>query len=466
MRKQLLFIALLILSQIGYGQNDADVDTSFNIGTGFNGDVSSITLQSDGKILVGGIFTLYNETIAKNIIRLNTDGSIDSSFMINSNFINYPKIFSIVLQSDGKILVGGDFSYNGISGKHIVRLNNDGSLDTTFVIGSGFDSYVNSIVLQPDGKILIGGAFTLFNGVAVNRIIRLNSDGSKDTSFITNGFNSFVNSIVLQADGKILVGGDFLKKIARLNSTGNVDATFAMGTGFNSSVNSIVLQEDGKVLVGGSFTVFNGINAYRIIRLKIDGSNDSSFVTNNGFDNDVYSMALQKDGKILLRGIFSYYNSGSDTHGINRLSSDGSKDTSFVTNDLSFPNGNGGDIYYRFPIRFQSDGKILVGGGFNAFKNVTASKIVRLTGSPVLSLNKFGKKDFKIYPNPVKEFLNINIPDNDFVIEYSIYDISGKKITSNKLLENKIDVRSLPEGVYILKIKKDKKIFENKFIKE
>ena len=112
----------------------------------------------------------------------------------------------MAIQSDGKILVGGTFfTYNGVSANRVIRLNSDGSVDNTFVTGTGFNNYVLSIVIQSDGKILVGGGFTAYNGVSANRIIRLNSDGSIDNTFVTGtGFDNYVYSIAIQSDGKIL----------------------------------------------------------------------------------------------------------------------------------------------------------------------------------------------------------------------------------------------------------------------
>ncbi|HYY97436.1 MAG TPA: DUF4214 domain-containing protein, partial [Pyrinomonadaceae bacterium] len=118
---------------------------------------------------------------------------------------------AVALQSDGKVLVGGDFaSFNGAARNRIVRLNADGSVDTSFDPGAGADSAVAEIVVQPDGKILVGGAFTHFGGAARNYFARLNADGSLDTSFdIGSGPNGFVSEVALEPDGDVLVGGFF-----------------------------------------------------------------------------------------------------------------------------------------------------------------------------------------------------------------------------------------------------------------
>jgi uncharacterized delta-60 repeat protein len=244
---------------------DGSPDSSFVIGTGFNDFVYSTELQSDGKILVGGGFASYSGVISSRIIRLSTNGSVDTSFVIGSGFNS--TVNTIASQSDGKILVGGNFtSYSGVSKNGIVRLNTNGSIDTSFVIGTGFTvSNANTIVLQADGKILVGGVFTSYSGVSRNRIIRLNTDGSVDNSFVIGtGFNNSVQTISLQSDGKILVGGDFTSysgvsrnRIIRLNTDGSVDTSFVVGAGFNTIVYKVLSQPDGNIFVGGDFTTLN-----------------------------------------------------------------------------------------------------------------------------------------------------------------------------------------------------------------
>jgi uncharacterized delta-60 repeat protein len=119
-------------------------------------------------------------------------------------------VSDMVLQPDGKIVVVGFFSqYNTVTANYIIRLNSDGSVDTSFNIGSGFNYYVFNIVQQTDGKFVIIGAFTSYNGVSANRIIRLNLDGSVDTSFNTgSGFNQTLAKIAIQSDGKFVIAGN------------------------------------------------------------------------------------------------------------------------------------------------------------------------------------------------------------------------------------------------------------------
>jgi len=175
---------------------------------------------------------------------------------------------------------------------YIARLNADGSLDTSFNVGTGANALVQAIALQTDGKVLIGGSFTTVNDEARNYITRLNSNGSLDASFnIGAGANGVVRSLTLQADGKVLIGGGFtalngvsINRIARLNSNGSVDASFNPGTGANDFVKAITLQADGKVLIGGEFTTMNDLPHNSIARLNNNGLLDTSFNAYTGGD--------------------------------------------------------------------------------------------------------------------------------------------------------------------------------------
>jgi uncharacterized delta-60 repeat protein len=371
------------------------VDNTFTGGTGFinfiyGSKIYQTILQPDGKILVGGDFTSYDGVDSNRIIRLNTGGTIDNTFNIGTGFSNNT-LFSYVnvmhLQSDGKILVGGNFtSYSGVTVDRFVRLNTGGTIDNTFNIGTGFSTFnsILTIKTQSDGKILIGGEFTSYNGVTSNRIVRLNTGGTIDNTFnigtgLTNGFNGYVKSIALQPDGKILVGGLFSSYsgvtrngIIRLNTGGTIDNTFNIGAGFNDVVDVITLQPDGKILVGGVFTSYSGVTRNGIIRLNTGGTIDNTFNSGDGFNSNVYSITLQPDGKILVGGFFSSYNGVTNDY-IVRLNSNGTIDNTFITGSTNGFNSSVTSII------LQPDGKILVSGEFNTYSGVTYNGIIRFT---------------------------------------------------------------------------------------
>jgi len=214
-----------------------------------NNVVHAIAVQADGKIVIGGSFTTVGGFQRNRIARLHADGKVDQSF----NPDNGPNfsVFALAVQTDGKIVMVGDFTeVNDVSRNRIARLNNDGSLDQSFNPGSGANNRIYALALQADGKIVIGGSFTSVRGAERNRIARFNTDGIVDPNFDTGtGANGDVYAIAVQADGKIVIGGRFTilrgaerNRIARFNTDGVVDPNFDTGSGANFDVNAIAVQ--------------------------------------------------------------------------------------------------------------------------------------------------------------------------------------------------------------------------------
>jgi len=275
---------------------DGSWDNTFNVGTGFTSggtytsaviDVSAIDIQSDGKIVCGGTFDAYKGVSVPGLCRLNSDATLDTSFSgFTTGFDS--NINDIIIQTDGKIIIVGQFTtFNGITRNRIVRLNSDGSYDTTFSgVTTGFNSQVYECQLQTDGKIIVVGDFTQFNGSGINttRIVRLNTNGSRDTSFVIgNGFNSSVRSVAIENDGGIICGGLFTSfsgvtanRIIGLNSNGSINTSFVYGTGMGTAggleVTDIDVLSDNTILVMGEFFEYNGVAANRIIRLSPTGT--------------------------------------------------------------------------------------------------------------------------------------------------------------------------------------------------
>jgi uncharacterized delta-60 repeat protein len=450
--------------------NDGNKDVTFCSQDGFNEEVKSIAVQTDQKVVCGGKFNSYKGISENRIIRFNNDGTKDITFNTGTGFNN--TVTKIVLQADGKIIVGGNFTtYKGVTENSIIRLNSDGSKDTTFntgtgIIGPGYNDAISTITLQSDGKIIVGGYFSKYQGVTENYIIRLNSDGSKDSTFNTNiGFNYPATSVAVQSDGKIIIGGHFTSykentetRIIRLNSDGSKDSTFNSGTGLNGLVNTIALQPDGKIILGGYFTSYQGITANRIIRLNNDGIIDTGFNSGTGFNKDVLSIALQTNGKIIVGGLFTTYQGVSENY-IVSLNNDGTRDTSFDTG-IGFDSGVN-------VVKIQSDEKIIVGGSFKSYQGKGVSvNLIRLKGIGTnLSNPVFNKKEnlFSIWPNPVQNNLNVNSFNNS-VPTATIYDLQGKLLYSKQ--SNLIDVSSLRNGIYLIKLKNETGEVTQKFIKQ
>ena len=350
-----------------------EVDATFNpnAGGGTNSGVLAMAMQADGKTIIGGDFTTVGAAARNRIARLNADGTLDA-FNPNAD----DTVYSVAVQGDGKILVAGTFTNIGGAPRiSLARLNANGSADATFtpdIIGDVF-----SLAVQYDGRILIAGGFTTVNGVARNNLARLNPNGTLDTDFNPAPNSSgIVSSIALQYNGSIIVGGQFTtlggitrNRIARLLPDGSLDSSFdatAGVTGVSEAIRSIAVQKDGSILIGGVFTEVNGVSRSRIARLNADGTLDMSF-NPNVVGPGVPSMALQADGKIILTGDFTIV-SATERSCIARLNIDGSLDSGF----------NPGANARVAGVLIQADGAIIIGGDFTSVGGVPRNRIARL----------------------------------------------------------------------------------------
>ncbi len=322
--------------------------------------VTALSLQPDARILVGGA---GGGQPCPTIFRLQSNGSVDAGFAVGQG---QGIISALTVQADGRILDGGDLSgiAGGQTGENLYRLNANGSLDSGFTEPLS-DYPIRSIVVQADGKSLVGGYFTMIGQQTRHYLARLNLDGSVDTSFADPNADNDVYSIALQPDGKILVAGVFTnigmpaqprKFMARLNSNGSLDQNFTAPSVGGSFAAAVALQPDGKIIVVGFITSIGGdpLRNY-IARLNSDGSLDAGFADPN-VDNIPYTLALQPNGKALIGGVFSHIGTPAQSQlYLARLNADGSVDTSFAN-----PNANG----HVLALALQQDGKVLAGGQF------------------------------------------------------------------------------------------------------
>ena len=369
--------------------NAGNIDNTLIINQGFDTTTSNTVTQPDGKIIIVGAFQFYRTLSYNRIVRINTDGTIDTTFVVGTGFNS--EAIKILLQPDGKIIVAGGFTtYQGVSANRIIRLNSDGSRDTSFDIGIGFSSFILSIALQSDGKILVGGFFTEFQGVSANRIIRLNSDGSRDTTFdIGVGFNSTVRVINILPNGVIIIGGQFSEykglnynRLIFLNPDGSIVTAFQIGTGFNSSVRTIKVLANGRIIIGGDFTSYQGITVNRIVQIFTQGTRDTSLIVGTGFNDSVFSIDVDDNNRVICVGNFTTYK-GVTANRIIRLLSNGSIDTSF---EGSFDNR-------AHDVIIQPNNKLLVCGGlFTEYNSDTANGLVRISS---------GELTYTVTPNPM-----------------------------------------------------------------
>lgn len=296
---------------------DASVDQGFDPGVGPNGAVADIEADPDGRLILGGNFNTVNGSLLNRVARLRPDGSLDASFSLPLGL--NAEVSEVVRQPDGKFIIGGMFDLASAAGRnHIARLNADGTVDISFNPGVGADDDVHAIVLQADGKIVIGGAFATVNGVSRRGIARLNADGSVDGSFNSGGVGAFggpVHDIVALDGGKMLIVGDFTSyngvnrtRAALLNEDGSLDASFDPGAGPNRAIYAAARQPDGKFIIVGNFSSVAGATRNGVARLNANGTHDVAFKPGNGANGPVLAVAIQpEDGKIVLGGRFTEF---------------------------------------------------------------------------------------------------------------------------------------------------------------
>jgi uncharacterized delta-60 repeat protein/uncharacterized repeat protein (TIGR01451 family) len=358
--------------------NDPGTSPPYNLVPGANSTVYALAVQADGKTIIGGDFTAFNTFPLNRLARLNGDGSRDTAY--NPGDGADAVVTTMLLDPNNKLLVGGYFTSINRNARHgIARLNSDGSLDTGFQVGLGVDTAVETLAIQTNGNILIAGEFSSYNSQPRTRIARLFPNGQLDPTFDPgSGPDGTVWSMTLQPDGKILIAGSFgsvagfpCGHIARLNPDGTVDTAFNPGTGTDGIIYSIVLQQDGNILAGGSFGSVQGQSRNGIVRFSPNGLLDASFDPSLGFDDTVYTVTLQQDGNILAGGIFTSYNE-TRRLGIARIFPNGVLDTSFMDSAYnqfaglpsSYYSQDAEPHHFVYAMGIQPDGNIMIGGGF------------------------------------------------------------------------------------------------------
>ncbi len=362
-------------------------DPDFSTG-GLNDVVLELRITAARKILCVGQFTSYGATSANRIAQLNVDGSLDSAYMANvGTGLNGTGYCAVRVGT--KAYIGGNFTtYNGGAAGHVIRLNQDGTPDTSFVTGTGTNFVVIQIAVTPEGRVYLAGSFTDYNGTGANRIVALDSTGAIDATFAYgSGFNSNVDYMCLAPDFTVLVAGHFFSAyngtgslrpgsatIVRINPDGTLNDNVAKGTQFNDVTTGIVCQPDGKIIVCGLFTDYNGLPCGRIIRLNPDGTPDTDFVTTTGagFSGTTRSAQVLPDGRIIVC-LFDPTSTfdGLPTRGLVCLNPDGSMDTSF--NGI----GSGFSAWTNYTDLDVFNDSLVIGGNFLSVNGTSRIRVAR-----------------------------------------------------------------------------------------
>ena len=373
-----------------------------------NNAVYQTVLQPDGKVIIGGAFDVPNKGIA----RINANGTIDLPFGFGGGVDVLP-VYAVALQPDGKILIGGEFGdVDGTPAAGVARLNADGSVDPTFDVvtgaaSGGTSAAVRVIAVQPDGKILVGGSFTFFNDYPREYLVRLNPDGSVDLTFVgpdfSQPYNWKVSALAIQPDGRIIVAGRFFfgseqltqkSGIIRVLANGTLDPTFdpqrgasAYGNpGWIQEVRTVALQRNGQIVIGGDFNGFGGTTLLanfarnRMARLNANGSLDSSFnpnldstVTYPTPTSSVGASFIEAGGNIIIGGKFAKIGSTA-MNSFARLNTNGGIDPSF-----NVGTGSTGEV---FDLAMQPNGRLIMGTDYATIEDIAGLTLARIFTLP------------------------------------------------------------------------------------
>jgi uncharacterized delta-60 repeat protein len=410
-------------------------DPSYYPGSGCNmlesgngPSVLAIVVQPDGHILLGGGFSRYQGQDAPGVVRLGPDGIRDPGFTavlpsLGSTSYYGNNVQDLAFLPDGKVLVARE----GVD-----RLNDDGSPDPTFDDGTGGNSngaVRRRLALLPDGKLLVAGDFTQYNGQNIRGLVRLNTNGTVDPTFDASAVftSSTAHALALQPDGRILVYNGY--SVLRLLADGAMDPTFTgpniTGDASQAHVNVIALQPDGAVLIGGALSACNGQPRKGIARLLANGTLDASFNTSGPDIYQVFAIAVQSDGRIIIAGGNDYY--GAPRRTIARLNTDGSLDAGFST-------GTGfayyGYVYCRVEaLALQADGRVLAGGTFTAYNGTGRNRIVRLNGDGTAYVDLAAKVLLDGPYNTTTQLMNDGLRAGGFVLTDEPYSALGYEYT-------------------------------------
>jgi uncharacterized delta-60 repeat protein len=368
------------------GELDPDFIRPINLGPGYFDRVQAIAITPDNKIILGGLFKI--DGVNRYLVRLNPNGSVDASFpkYTTSQIVAPLGLESILVQPDGKILVGGSFTtFNGTPANGLVRLLPDGTRDAAFATTQALEVY--DMVLQPDGRILIGGLIDVNRTGFDGFLARLLPNGATDPTFTVAATSvsppkmvrNYLDggAIVLQPNGKIIVvfGEDNPyypnDELLRFNSDGSPDTPIQLIPRAGGRIATILMQPNGQLLIAGRFNSFNG-RAGSLVQVQLNGEPVGGVGPSVQEPGHIEKMVVQADGKIVVGGEFVQIN-GTSAGNLARLEANGDVDTLFTkqcTTDFFVTN-----------LVLQPDQKILACGQFTYVGRQARQTIVRLQTS-------------------------------------------------------------------------------------
>ncbi len=459
MKKQITLLS--ILSVVAYANcQDGALDLNFNAnGTAY---VRSIEKLADGRVLIA-----HSQGAYGGLKVFNADGSdaaqpftpVPAQTEFSNNWIN-----DILQQADGKVILLGSSGF-----VKIARYNTDGSQDAQFQanVGTGANMTIKKGLLDADGKIVLIGDFTSFNNVPKSGIVRLNQDGTIDNSFVTTTQNSILRDICHNENGGYYLAGLIngvngqytYNETVKLHPNGEIDTTFNAYTG---SLELIAIAPDHSVI---------GVSKTQIFRFQLTGAETPFAAISAGSSQATpVGLHIQNDGKIILTGsINNHYYNGQTTavNNVFRINADGSHDATF--------NPGAGPSNGILCSQLTNDGALLVAGLFWQFDGQSRNYLARLInsglpyypGNQSADLNEVESSiQLKLFPNPATDVLFFE--SNETIVSVTLWSMDGKQVMNERGISiQNISLTGLSKGIYNLRlISESGKIIQRRIIKE
>lgn len=466
----------LITNNIARVNTDGSFDNTFNQRTGSNGSIFTSAVQGDDKILIGGGFSRYNYQFIHNIARLKKNGEIDLTFNPGSG--TNGRVYTIAIQTDGKILVGGNFSdYNGHACNNIIRLKKNGDLDESF--SAGTDKAIRKIKIDNNGNIIISGDFRNVNGNPRAVVARLLKNGTLDETFITpfNIVDPYITvsgeDFVINSRGQLYLALNYQSRVFRpmyaelyrLKRNGRIDSIFSAPAGEFIEIHAVTLNNDEKPVIGGK-SIYSSHGAYPgfVAQLNLDGSIDSTFnyiSLKEQLNNAVRSITVLQNDKLIIGGDFGP-NAFSTLNHIALVDNHG-------TVDAGFTGSASNSVYTASPVKNE---KLFIGGSFSQYAAVVRNGLaqidialpyeLRLANTGIAETND--ASGLYLYPNPAQSFIRADklIPGSTI----HIFDTHGKKVYSSTVSNEMetIELSGFSDGAYFMIIEQKGKRSTSKFI--
>lgn len=358
---------------------DGTPDSSFHRGYGFNGGyIYDVDLMPDGRHVVAGWFSNYNNFTTYGLAQIHPDGSVDTTFRYYGDSAggqppSYTQSFrKVSVLPNGKILVATNQS-------KLIRLFPNGIRDTTFNAQVGYLGFFYFEVF-PDGKIV---TITNYSSIG-HTIIRLFPDGARDTSFQIGSFAESPEQFAFQPDGKVIVVGGILdytfngntftaNNMLRLNTDGTVDQTFQTTLISANGINVVKVLDDGRILLGLNAGVLG--SAGKVLRVMSNGQPDPTW-TARSFGK-VLAILVQPDGKVVATGSGSC-SALNPCGSIIRLLQNGEYDTAFLASSGTGYSLQNNSYWPVNDVVFQPDWKVLSVGGFVSYNGTGRNGINRI----------------------------------------------------------------------------------------